>query len=376
MNHTFPVVRSPLVLGAYTLPNRIVMPPLVIWQSGEDGLVTDAHIQHYRESAGPGLVIVEAACVSSNGRLAATQIGIFTDEQTPGLARLADTIMQSGAVAGIQIHHAGAQSTVKKNWGASPVVVSLCDSSPEGAVELDESAIKAVIEDFAAAAERAAAAGFQVIEIHGAHGYLGSQFLSPRHNLRTDAWGGSLENRARFLIEVVQAVRDRLHGRSSRPLVACRLGVVDQQLQLQEGIETARMLIDAGVEVLNISNAGGMPKAQDGSRLPNTEDGLTALFHLACQVRAALTEAPYSNVPVIGVGGIKTPADAELALTRHQPVDLVAVGRGMLADPGWAAKSLAGREASISSCVDCKPKCFHFSEPERCPARRALFAGK
>lgn len=292
MQHTYPHFSSPLEIGGLTLSNRIVMPPLVIWQSGQEGLVHEAHLAHYRESAGPGLIIAEAACVASNGRLAATQIGIFGDEQLPGLTALASTIADTGAVPGIQIHHAGAQSTREKNWGEDPVVVSLGERSPEGAVELDEAGIRLIISQFGDAAERAVSAGFKLIEIHGAHGYLGSQFLSPRHNKRSDAWGGSLENRVRFLQEVTREVVSRV---GDRAVIACRLGVADQVLPIEEGIRAARILIDAGVQLLHVSNAGGMPKLPDGGHLPDSEDGLSALFLFACRVRSALADLPSYN---------------------------------------------------------------------------------
>ncbi|MFW5801990.1 MAG: hypothetical protein ACOCVC_08135, partial [Spirochaeta sp.] len=149
----------------------------------------------------------------------------------------------------------------------------------------------------------------------------------------------------------------------------------------------------------------GMPKSPEGERLLGTDDGFSALFNLAFQTKAALADtwaaeaaalaasadiagaeavpaaaAPpppvISWVPVIGVGGIKTPGEAETALTREEPVDLVAVGRSLLADPAWAAKALQGRITDISFCIDCKPRCFWFSDPSKCPARKAIAAGK
>ncbi|GAB6090355.1 NADH:flavin oxidoreductase [Spirochaeta dissipatitropha] len=313
---------------------------------------------------------MEAACVSPAGRLASTQIGIFNDDQIDGLRQLADTIKADGALAGIQIHHAGEKSSVEKNWGLEPVTVP----------KMSEQEILSIIKDFADASERAFSAGYDIIEIHGAHGYLGSQFLSTRFNKRKDDWGGSLENRMRFLCEVVKAVQDRLQRlarqvNSPKPIVACRLGVAGVQLPIQEGIETARHLIRAGLELLDVSNAGSMPREESIGPIADTADGFSPLFDLAFRTRKELHADPEYRIPVIGVGGIKTPRQAFDVLNRKDPVDFVAAGRAVLADPQWFLKSVSGMEEKISYCLDCSP-CFHFKQPELCPARRKLDKNK
>lgn len=362
----YPQLLSSRSFVGLTLPNRIVMPPLVIWQAGLDGLVTDEHVAHYRRSAGPGLVIVEATAVSPEGRLAATQIGAWNDGQTEGLARLAAEIHRAGAVAGIQIHHAGGRTSAEKNGGLPILVPSRTARTPAEAHELTDEEIQSIVDAFAATARRCVEAGFDLIEIHGAHGYLGSQFMAPSTNLRTDRWGGSLENRCRFLVECVRAVRAAVGAdggvTAGRHVVtAVRLGAADgaePALAVEEGCAAARLLVDAGAELLHVSNAGSMPAAAKDARWSPT-------MELARAVRGSLD----GEVPVIGVGGIKTPDEAEAVLAEGV-CDLVAVGRGMLADPEWAAKCVAGRAEQIDRCIDCKPRCFHFTEPAKCPPRQ------
>jgi NADPH2 dehydrogenase len=351
---------SPLCVGEFTLPNRIVMPPLVIWKAGLDGMVTQQHVDHYARSAGPGLCIVEATAVSPEGRLAATQIGAWNDEQVAGLGRLAATIHGWGGIAGIQIHHAGIRGTKERNGGLPTLVPTLDGDAPEGAVELTSESIRRVIDAFAAATKRCIDAGFDVIELHGAHGYLGSQFLSPASNRRTDEWGGPIENRARFLVECARAARVAINSAGRPAVLAVRIGIADggdPPLTIDDGCAAADMLVDAGVELLDISNGGSQPaRHDDWTRVTTLE--------LARIARGRV------NRPVIGVGGVKSADDAEELL--HAGVaDLVAVGRAMLADQRWAAKIIDGTPDQIDRCIDCKPRCFHFTEPEKCPPRRA-----
>ncbi|TVR67509.1 MAG: NADH:flavin oxidoreductase/NADH oxidase [Spirochaetaceae bacterium] len=373
-----PTLLSPLDLpGGGALKNRIVMPPLVIWKAGEAALVTEDHLRHYRQTVpGCGLVMVEATAVSPEGRLAATQLGLFEDRQIPGLRRLADTIREAGALPGIQLHHAGGRTDMIKTWGATPLAPSVIPGNEE-VRELTESQILRIIDDFATAARRALEAGYELLELHGAHGYLGSQFLSPRTNRRGDRWGGSLENRSRFLHEVIRAVRGVA---GNRALVSCRLGVAEAppaeatpdsprppHLQVTEGVDAARRLAAAGLDMIHVSHAGGMsaPSEPEGDPERFRPD---PVLQLARPVREAVT------VPVIGVSGIVTAEDAEEALTRGY-CNLVAIGRGMLADPQWARKVTEGRPEEIERCIHCKPRCFHFKEPEKCPARRKLGIG-
>jgi NADPH2 dehydrogenase len=352
-----PHLHAPLRLGSIEVPNRIVMPPMVVWKAAEDGTATPAVLDYYRRSAGPGMMIVEATVVSPEGRLAREQLGIFEDRHVEGLARIARIIHDTGAAASIQLHHAGRNTNLENTFGlplVAPSAIPTKDVAPEA---LTEGGIERILACFAAAARRAADAGFDAVEIHGAHGYLVSQFLSPLANWRDDRWGGSLENRARFVREAARRMREAAGGRL---LVSCRLGAGEGDpggLTVDEGIQAARWLEVDGMPFLHVSTGiGSEPKvAPEGS--PWSDRLL-----LGAAVKKAV------HVPVIGVGGIVDPEQAERALTEGL-VDAVAVGRAMLADPEWSVKALAGRDADIIRCRQCRV-CHHFRHAERCPARR------
>jgi len=298
--------------------------------------------------------------VSPEGRLARTQLGLWDDSQVPAMAQLVEVIHRGGAVAAIQLHHAGDKASLEKTYGLAPLVPSLREGSPEGAREMTEADIEATLGAFAAAGERAAQAGFDLLELHGAHGYLISQFLSPAKNLRTDRWGGTPENRRRFLVEALRRVRSKVPGMP----ITVRLGLAADAgttLTLDEGLAAGRAAVAEGCALLDISNAGGPLAAIDPSSF------FTPTMQLAAAAKREL------GVPVIGVNGIKLPEQAQAVLDTGT-ADLIAVGRGILADPGWAAKAIADEPNDIEYCVDCKPRCFHFTEPEKCPARRRLAA--
>ena len=355
-----PTISTALKINTVTLKNRIVMPPLVIWQSDESAEVKDIHLKHYASCAGPGMMIVEATSVSPEGKLHKTQLGIFDDRHIPGLKRLAATIRDTGAVPGIQLHHAGGRASREANWGPAPLAPSLDGAVKPGDPECRELTIediRRIQADFADAACRAVKAGFQVLELHGAHAYLGSQFLSPLTNTRSDQYGGSPANRMRFLRETLELCRERI---GNQALLSCRLGVIDQApagLSLTEGIDAARELEAAGADLLHISCAHKVP-----DDVPPADSDYNPLFRLAAAVKPELT------IPVIGVGGIIDPVQAETALKTGM-ADLVAVGRGILADPAWAKKAVSGRNDEIARCLECTP-CFWFKDPEKCPSRK------
>ena len=338
-----------------------MLPPLVVWKAAGDGTVTEPVIDHYRESTGPGMIIVEATVVSPEGRLGRTQLGLFDDAQVEGMARIVSVIHESGALAAVQLHHAGRNTNLENTFGLPLVAPSAIASGRDVPRELSEDEIQHLLECFAAAARRAADAGFDAVEIHGAHGYLVSQFLSPLANTRTDEWGGSLENRARFLLEAARRMRA---AAGNRLAVSCRLGAAEGApggLTVEEGIQVARWLEADGMPWLHVSTGIGA-----GPRLGPEGGPWDDRLLLGAAVRRAV------GIPVIGVGGIVTPEQAERALAEGL-VDLVAVGRGMLADPGWARKTLAGRDDLIEHCRRCRD-CHHFRQPEKCPARIALAA--
>ena len=356
---TYQHLASPFTAGALKLSNCIVMPPMVQWIAPPDAAVTPPSVAHYACVKGPGLVIVEATTVSPEGRLSADQLGIYEDRHIDGLRTLAEVIHSNGAQAAIQIHHAGRNTRTKTSFFGNPLVApsSLNDEGAEVPQELTHEGIQRIIACFAAAARRAMEAGFDAVELHAAHGYLFSQFLSPLSNHRADRWGGSLENRARFLMETLAGVRKA----TARRIPAwCRLGPVDGAaggLTLDEGLEVARWLKAEGTPLIHVSQGmGGLPAlAPPGSPWCDR-------VHLAARVRKAV------DIPVICVGEIRRPEEAEQLLAEGL-ADLVAVGRGILADPAWADKSLRGLTDSIHYCRNCK-ECHHFTDSRKCPARR------
>jgi 2,4-dienoyl-CoA reductase-like NADH-dependent reductase (Old Yellow Enzyme family) len=355
----FPNVFSTFTVGKLELSNRIVMPPMVIRKASDDGSVTSVILDHYARSIGPGLTVVEAAVVSPEGRLDRNQLGIFDDRHTEGLAKLARVIHEGGSAASIQIHHAGRNTSEHSTFGLPLVAPSANTSIRGNARALTEVEIEGLITSFVSAARRAREAGFDAVEVHAAHGYLISQFLSPLANRREDRWGGSLEKRVRFLREVLSRIR----AANTDILAYCRLGIVDGEnggLTLDEGIQTARWLEADGIPLIHVSNGIGAPPVA-GENSPYNDR-----FHLGMTLKRALT------IPVISVGGIRFPEQAETALA-DGVTDLVAVGRGLLVDPQWVLKAMNGRTESINPCRNCTV-CHRFLYPERCPAARSQVA--
>lgn len=321
---------TPLTVKGHTLNNRIVLPPMANKMATEHGEITDAHIEHYvrRAKAGVGMVIVEHTYVRRDGRVNIHQMGIYDDFLIPGLQRLADAVRECGTVVGIQITHGGGKA-IKALIGKQ--AISASDGLFPGAIEPARAVTKAeiaeIVEAFAAAALRVKAAGFDFAEIHGAHGYLLSQFLSPLANRRTDEYGGDLNGRLRLPLAVVHAVRETV---GDDYLLLYRLGASDYMeggLTLEEGKQAAVALTEAGVDMLDIS--GGLC----GSGLPGWDEVSQGYFvPMAAEIQAAV------DVPVVVAGGITKPEFADRVI-REGKVDLVAIGRAMLDNPDWAAEA-------------------------------------
>ena len=304
------------------LRNRIVMPPMQTGRATTNGAVTDRLIGFYvRRSAYLGLVIVEHCYISSRGRLSYKQLGIHEDELIEGLERLASNIHQQGTPTVVQISHAGgvAIREVIRDQPAGP-------SKTKVSRQLTRDEIEALVEEFARGAERAVKSGFDGVELHGAHGFLLNQFFSPLFNRRRDVYGGSLENRMRFPLTVVEAIRDCIKNR----LLLYRLGADDldpRGTRIEDAVEFARRLEEYGVDVIDVS--GGMC----GSEPKQLRNVKGYFIPQAERIKEEVT------VPVIGVGGI---SEAEYAdnLVREGKVDLVAVGRALWRDPNWAQKAV------------------------------------
>lgn len=335
-----------------TVKNRVVLPPMVCFGwAGEDGLVSGRHKCHYsaRAAGGTGIIVVEATCVSPEGRLSMDQLGLWNDAQIPGMKSLADACHAEGVLPLVQIHHAGLK-TVRKSV-AVPMGPSVISGKPDagGALTIEE--ITGIINAFTMAAVRAKTAGFAGVELHGAHGYLLSQFASPLDNQRTDAYGGSLENRLRLHVEIGRSIRAAC---GDDFILSIRIGC--NEPDLDGGVAVAKHLEENGFDMLHVSASGhddGQPSVPE--RFP---------YNWIVWGGAAIHKAV--GIPVIVVNDIRTPERAQW-LVENGWADFVAIGKDYLTDARWGAKAQSGEP--IISCLHCKKGCRWFSSGDRCPRR-------
>ncbi len=345
MSHLF----SPLQLGPLELPNRIVIAPMCQY-SAEAGTATDWHLMHLGQMAvsGAGLLIIEATAVSPEARISPADLGLYSDANEAGLARvLAALRTYSPTKIGIQLAHAGRKASSRAPWQGGTQIrpdeptgwQAVAPSAvPHGANEVPPTALNAaglerVKHEFATAARRAARLGLDAIELHAAHGYLMHQFLSPLANQRVDRYGGSLENRMRFPLEVFEAVRDAFPA--DRPVWA-RVSATDWVeggWDVASTIAFAQQLGLRGCAALHVSSGGVSTKQSiplgPGYQVP-----------LAAQLKAAI------GMPVIAVGLITEPEQAEAVLA-HGQADAVALARAMLYDPRWPWHAAAKLGAQV-----------------------------
>ena len=320
-----------ITIKGLTIKNRLVMPPMATNMATEDGSVTDRHVTHYstRAEGGVGLIIVEHTYVTEDGKASRNQLGIYDDKLIAGLKRLTGAIHSHEAKAILQITHAGSKTkrdlTGKQPAGPWNIPVPGGDESPRP-LTVDE--IEGIVKTFKEAASRAVAAGFDGVELHGAHGFLLGQFISPLVNHRRDKYGGSLEGRLCLPLMTIAAVRSEIG--EDVPLFY-RFGADDMLeggLTLKEAGVIAPRLEEAGVDVIDISGGLG------GSGRHSEEQGYF--------VPAAQAIKETVKVPVIGVGNITEAAYADRVI-REGKVDLVALGRRLLSAPDFprqAAKTL------------------------------------
>jgi 2,4-dienoyl-CoA reductase-like NADH-dependent reductase (Old Yellow Enzyme family) len=336
MPHLF----SPLPLRGLTLRNRIVLSPMCMYTAGYDGLATDWHQAHYtaRAVGGAGLLIVEATAVEPRGRISQHDLGLWDDAQIEPLARMARLVQAEGAAIGVQLAHAG-----RKAWSADrghgpdhPVAPSPLPFDEEWQVprELEPAEIDQVVDAWQRAAVRAEVAGFDLVEIHGAHGYLNHQFLSPLSNRRTDGYGGSIENRASLLARVVEAVRQVWP--EEKPLFV-RVSATDWAeggLVPGEVVSVARKLRALGVDLVDCSSGGLVPASP-----PGIGPGYQVPF--ADKVRRE------AGIATAAVGLITVPELAD-EIVRNGRADLVALGRKLLRHPYWPldAARILGHETT------------------------------
>ena len=383
---SFPHLAQTGSIGSLRLANRIVMPAMATNFASAIGEPTERMIAYYAERArgGAGLVIVENATIEHHlGGNGAVQLRVDHDRYVPALHRLTDAIHAGGAAAALQINHAGANARTDAP-GVPPLAPSAVTWDGSGTEPLAMSLAKAgqLVARFADAAVRAQRAGFDAVEIHGGHGYLLAQFLSPLTNRRNDRYGGSPEARWTFALEVVRAVRATVGPRF--PLLFRVSG--DEYLTggrtIGETAELARALADAGVDAIHVTAA---TSANPERQLEPMSYPEAWRIDLAAAVKRAV------DVPVIGVGVIRTPETADRILGDRK-ADFVAIGRGLIADPLWPRKAAQGQSRTIRRCISCNrcvrhrvfddlpircsvnPRVGREAEPEEMPERAESIA--
>lgn len=335
---------EPFRIGQMELKNRIVMPAMLTRYGSEEGYVTERTKNYYeaRAQGGAGLIIVEAPYVHLRGKSFPNQLSISDDTCISGLSQLVQTIHKHGSKAAIQLFHGG-RTAKSALTGMQPLAPSpLASSGGEVPKELTVDEIAEIVAYFAEAALRADRAGFDGVEIHGAHGFLVDQFLSRTSNKRQDDYGGDVPRRARFLIEIIKAAREAV-GKDYP--IWCRINGkeygIDEGTSLEEAKEIARMAQDASADAIHVS-AGG-PGAPVVLTSPTFTPAIIA--DLAEGIKKVVT------VPVIAVGRI-TPEAAESILAKGK-ADLIAIGKGLLADPELPSKVASGRLDDITPCIVC-----------------------
>lgn len=344
---------SPGRIGSMELKNRVVMAPMVRNYADADGRVTDRYAAHIARivRGGVGMMILEASYIRPDGKGFTHQLGLHTDDVIPGIRRLVELAHAEGARIGPQLYHAGRQ-TASAVSGMQPVAPSaipdpVVNELPR-ALTIDE--IREVIAAFAAAARRAREAGCDFVEVHGAHGYLITQFLSPFSNRRNDEYGGSEEGRMWFLVEVVEAVRAVVGPDFPVTVRLSGEELVPQGLTLDDTVRISRRLEALGVNALHIS-AGNYASYDRGYMISPMAVPDGPLIPMAQRVKENV------SIPVIAVDKIRSPELADEAI-RTGKADFVAIGRGFLADPDWPSKAHAGRVETIRRCIACNQGCI------------------
>ncbi|KAF9585043.1 hypothetical protein BGW38_004143 [Lunasporangiospora selenospora] len=349
-----PLLFQSVTIKDLTLPNRVVVAPMCMFSS-LDGFFTDFHLVHLGSFAvsGAGLIIAEATAVVPEGRISPSDTGLWSDEHIPGLKRIVDFAHAQGSKIGIQLAHAGRKASVKPYFATHPESSFWKDNvvGPSGGPEFqwDENhhvprelsieEIQETIKAFGVAAARAAKAGMDTVEIHGAHGYLIHNFLSPVSNQRKDRYGGSLENRARFLLEVIRSVRENFPAEKPIFLRVSATDFIEHlpdqpSWEIEQTVQLAQWVKEAGVDVFHVS-AGGNTALQQVSYQPGYQ------VPFAERVKKAVP-----GLHVVAVGVITNGKQAEEVL-QQEKADLIAVGRAFLRHPNFVLN--AAQELNVKA---------------------------
>ncbi|MBI4301012.1 MAG: NADH:flavin oxidoreductase [Chloroflexi bacterium] len=353
-----PNLFSPFKIKGLELRNRFMRSATYDGTADDEGKVTEASEVLYRDLAegGVGLIVTGHAFISIQGRASFGQYGVYDDEMIPGLHHLAEIVHAAGAKIALQITHAGINSRYHASRHTIALAPSLVEGTQTAHRAMVEEEVEGIITDFGAAAARAKEAGFDAIQLHGAHGYLMSQFLSPLYNHRTDRWGGSTEKQRQFHLDVIKAVRSRVGN--DYPLFM-KFGVMDDRdggVSLEEGVEAAHHIVAAGLDALEISAGvgGGSSRASktDGE---NAEPEVPYFRERAASVKRSV------SVPVMVVGGIRSIGMAQNIIDAAE-ADMVSLCRPLIREPALIRRWESG-DFGPARCISCS-RCFGVIERE------------
>ncbi|KMQ50973.1 NADH:flavin oxidoreductase [Chitinispirillum alkaliphilum] len=335
-------------IGPITTKNRVVMPPMGTQLASVNGEISDHMIQYYEERAagGTGLIIMEVVCIEGElGKAIPNQLRIDDDKFISGLSRIAAAVQKYDTRIFAQLHHAGNQSNSKLTGGKQIVAPSAVTNAAVGEEprELSTSEVKDLVEKFIQGALRAQTAGFDGVELHGAHGYLIGEFLSIHTNRRSDEYGGNFENRTRFVTQIIKGIKSRC-GKEFPVIVRFSADeFTGKGISQDESKLIAQALENAGADALDVS-AGTYESLQTAIEPITFQEGWKV--YLAEEIKS------FVNIPVIAVGAIKRPAKAEEILQQGR-ADFIAIGRGLLSDAEWVNKAAQGRSNEIFTCIGC-----------------------
>ncbi len=351
-----PTLLTPGRIGPLALKNRVIMAPMTTRKADAEGYVTEETLAWYeaRAKGGVGLVTVEMAAPERAGKHRNFELGLYDDRFLPGLTRIVDVIHAAGAKAAIQLGHGGGHTRIDIA-GVNPIAPSAIPHSvQEGRTEIiipeemSPARIAETVEAFASAASRAGRAGFDAVEIHGAHGYLLSQFMTPGENQRNDDYGGSLHNRARISVEITAAVK------AAAPELAVIFRIngddyYDKGIGIEEAEEIAVLVAEAGADAIHVTGGHYRSQPTAAIMIPPMATPPVPFLGFAVRIKARVP------VPVVAVGRFGDPLAAERAV-QDGAADFIALGRPLVADPDWVAKAGARRPVrrcmACNSCVD------------------------
>lgn len=348
---------SETMMKNHKIRNRVIFPAMIACDMQlPDGRATAEAIAHYERIAqtGVGMIVTGGVAVDPYGKINGNQLAVWSDEFIPGLAKIAAVCHENDTPVLMQIADAGLRSVSAQGQPVSSGDFEMLGVQPRPLLKEE---IKALQDAFVEAAVRAQQAGFDGIELHGAHTYLLDQFFSAKINTRTDEYGGNVQNRARIATEIVERIKPLAREDF---IIACRMGC--NYPTIEECVEIAQALVDAGVDFLDLSFGTITNADMMEGRGPQAPAGFpySGMVYAASQFKQAV------DVPVSIVWEITDPQIAD-GMIADGMTDFVDVLRAMLVDPDWVKKAEAGRAEDITSCLNCKPACWWFKNRDRCP---------